>query len=153
MTLAEIVAKKKLMPAVISVLPDQTLQEAIDLLCRHRIGALIVVHPVSGRIVGVCSERDVLRALCSECHRQPTATRIGEIMTSDVVIAEATQPAMGALRVMSVRHIRHLPVLERDRLIGVVTLGDVLRELHEQDEARIHSLDEYLSGTHHSSVF
>jgi len=153
MTLAEIVQGKHMTPAVVSIHPDQNLQEAIDLLCSHRIGALIVVHPENGRIVGICSERDVLNSLCSSRRRDPTAIRVREIMTSEVVIGEAQERATTALRVMSTRHIRHLPVLEGARLVGVITIGDVLRELYEEDEVRIHSLDDYLSGTYRNDVY
>lgn len=153
MTLAEIVQGKDMTPAVVSVHPDQTVQEAIDLLCQHRIGALLVLHPENGRIVGICSERDVLNAMCSCRHHDPTTVRVREIMTSEVIIGEARERASNALRVMSARHIRHLPVLEGDRLIGIITIGDVLRELYEEDEVRIHSLDDYLSGTYRNDVF
>ncbi len=153
MTLAEIVARKKNLPAVVSILPDQSLQDAIDLLCRYRIGALIVLSPATGRIVGICSERDVLRALCRGRRRDPDTVLVRDIMTTNVVLAEAHHQAFGALRLMSVHQVRHLPVLEGDRLVGVVTIGDVLRELYEAGEARLHSLEEYLSGTYRSEVY
>jgi CBS domain-containing protein len=153
MTLVQVVQAKPASPAVVSIGPEQTIQEAIDLLCRYRVGALIVLHPQSGRIVGICSERDVLNSLCSSRRRDPTQALVRDIMTTDVVVAEAHERASTALRVMSERHIRHLPVLDGERLVGVVTIGDVVRDLYEEDEVRIHSLGDYLGGTYSNKVF
>ena len=153
MTLGQIVRSKHMSPAVVSIGSDRTLRDAIDLLCRHRIGALMVLEPETGKILGICSERDVLNCFCSCRRRDPETTRVRDIMTRDVVVAEAQERATRALRVMSTRHVRHLPVMEGDRLIGVVTLGDVLRDLYEESEVRIHSIDDYLSGTYRNQVF
>lgn len=153
MTLVQVMQAKPTHPAVVSIGPEQTVQDAIDLLCRHRIGVLIVLQPQSHRIVGICSERDVLNSLCTSHHRDPEKTLVRDIMTTEVIVADVSERASAALRVMSERHIRHLPVLDGERLIGVVTIGDVVRDLYEEDEVRILSLGDYLGGTYGNSVF
>ncbi|MBN2450134.1 MAG: CBS domain-containing protein [Lentisphaeria bacterium] len=153
MTLASILQKKPPHLRTVTIGPDQMVQEAIDVLCRYRIGALIVQDPSDRKVVGICSERDVLNSLCSGNPHDPGTTPVHAIMTPDVIVAEAGQGAARALRVMSGKHVRHLPVFDGSELVGVVTLGDLLRELYEEDEVRIHSLSDYQSGSHRGRAF
>ena len=125
---------------------DQTVQEAVQLLCRHRIGALPVVDG-DGALVGIVSERDVLR-LCEREEAGSFRTRkVGEVMTRDLVISVPDDSLDYVMHVMTERHVRHLPVLEDRRLIAIISIGDVVKAQHDEKEAEIRFLRDYMHGT------
>ncbi len=137
---------------VVVVTPETSVAAGLKLMCQHRIGALLVTSAHTGELVGIVSERDVLGACAENCAMIQNVT-MAEIMTRDVVVAQPEDKVHDALRVMSSRHIRHLPVVEERKPIGVLSLGDILNALYEADEAQIHSMSEYLAGTYGSLVF
>lgn len=137
---------------VVAVTPDTTVADGLKLMCRHRIGALLVVSPSTGELVGIVSERDVLCTCAESCAMVHTILMAG-IMTRDVVVAHPEDKVHETLRTMSSRHIRHVPVVENRKPIGVLSLGDILSALYEADETQIHRMSEYLAGTYDSKVF
>jgi CBS domain-containing protein len=121
MKIESILAMKGL--KVITVRPDQSLKDAVDLLVEHDIGALIVVDEL-GQPVGIISERDIIR----EAARSETvlARTVARVMTKDLIVA-APQDDLGAvLQTMIARRFRHLPIVDQERLIGVISIRDVL---------------------------
>ncbi|MDQ3890634.1 MAG: CBS domain-containing protein [Actinomycetota bacterium] len=108
---------------VLSVAPDDTLAEAAQVMADHSVGSA-VVHD-HGRLVGIITERDLLRAAASRVH--PSEGRVREWMTVDPVVAsEETSPAEAAGTMLE-HGFRHLPVVERERTVGIVSLRDVMR--------------------------
>jgi len=129
---------------VVSVGPGATVLEAALLMNDHKIGALVVTE--AGRLVGIFTERDVLRRVVGEA-RNPTATRVADVMTAEVVCCAPETTLEEAAGVMKNRRIRHLPVLDGDgRLLGLVSIGDLNAQQVHAQEQHIHLLNEYLYG-------
>ncbi len=109
---------------LITIRPDQSLQDAVDLLAEQNVGALIVVGE-SGRPLGIISERDIVR----EASRSEDflAQPVSRVMTSDLITVSPEDDVEPVIQIMMTRHIRHLPVIDQQRLIGVVSIRDVLK--------------------------
>ena len=109
---------------LITIRPDQSVQDAVDLLAEHNVGALIVVSE-PGRPLGIISERDIVR----EASRSEDflAQPVGRVMTSDLFTVSPEDDVEPVIQTMISRHIRHLPVIDQQRLIGVVSIRDVLK--------------------------
>ncbi len=122
MKIESILATKSL--NVITVRPDQSLKDAIDLLVEHDIGALIVVDELE-QPVGIISERDIIR----EAARTETvlAQTVARVMTKELIVASPQDDLEPVLQTMIARHFRHLPIVDQERLIGVISIRDVLR--------------------------
>jgi CBS domain-containing protein len=132
------------LPEMITIGPTATLTYAVVLMCRHRVGSLLVVDPAE-RLVGILTERDVLE----QCMRwEPLDhVRVERVMTREPIVGDLDDDLRTALARMSAREVRHLPVVaDSGELRGVVSLGDVLDALVGEEEGEIRSLREYMSG-------
>lgn len=127
---------------VYAIAPSASLAEAAGRLARHRIGALLVVD--EGDLVGVISERDVVRALAAE--GAPVLDRpVASEMSSDVKTCTPRTPVRDLMALMTARRIRHLPVLDDGRLVGVVSIGDVVKHRVREVEAEAAVLQDALT--------
>jgi CBS domain-containing protein len=127
-----------------SVGPGATVLEAALLMNEHKIGSLVVME--GGRLVGIFTERDVLRRVVGE-RRDPTATRVGDVMSADLLCCTPETTLEEAAGVMKNRRIRHLPVVDgAGQLMGVVSIGDLNAQQAHAQEQHIHLLHEYLYG-------
>ncbi len=127
-----------------SVAKGATVREAAEAMNEHRVGALIVLD--DGELAGIFTERDVLSRVVAP-GRDPERTRVGEVMTEDVIVCtgEATLEEAGG--VMKNRRIRHLPVVDEGRrLLGLISIGDLNAHQAHTQERHIHFLHEYLYG-------
>jgi CBS domain-containing protein len=132
MNIASILATKG--GDLITVRPEQSVREALALLASHNIGALIVVDS-AGRPAGILSERDVVR----EAARQESlfGKPVSDVMTRDVITGLAGDDLMAVAHTMTEKRIRHLPIVDKGRLVGVVSIGDIVKAQrdHYQGEA------------------
>lgn len=127
-----------------STSPDSSVYEALQLLAEKDVGALLVLQ--DGELVGVVSERDyarkvVLRGITS------MKTPVKEIMTEDVITVGPGSTVEEAMALMTDKHIRHLPVLEGESIVGVVSIGDLVKAIIADQEFTIGQLENYISGT------
>ncbi|MDP3378226.1 MAG: CBS domain-containing protein [Brevundimonas sp.] len=129
--------------AVFSVSPDQTLVDACREMQTRRIGAVMVCE--SDRVVGVLSERDVVRAVAAS-GPEALSEAVSRHMTRDVVFAEPTETVTMLMARMTDRRIRHLPVLREKRLIGVISIGDVVKCQIEEATREAESLRTYIAA-------
>lgn len=131
---------------VVTVQARTSMRDAVDLLVRENIGAVVVL---DGELpVGIVSERDVLRRVA----RQGAAfleLPVSEVMTRDIVIARADQEVEDAMYAMTEKHIRHLPVMDDGRLIGLISIGDLVRTQCSLAETEVHYLRDYINGQYH----
>jgi CBS domain-containing protein len=127
--------------AIYSIGPEEPVLAAIKKMAEHHIGALVVM---SGeKLVGIMSERDYARKVVL-LGRSSTETRVDAIMTAKVVTVTAKQDAHDCMRLMTDMRIRHLPVVTGDRVVGVLSIGDLVRAVIEEQERTIADLESYI---------
>lgn len=128
---------------VLSLHPDSTVADAVALLAEKRIGAAPVLE--NGRVVGIFSERDVIHCLQAD-GAEALTRRIGDVMTTAVKSIGPTESAIGALSLMTQRRIRHLPVIDGDKLVGFVSIGDLVKYRIDRIEADAAAMREYIQS-------
>jgi CBS domain-containing protein len=128
---------------VFTITPEATVIEALNVMAEHNIGALLVM--TEGEIKGIVSERDCIRKV-EVMGRNVQDTKISQIMTSDVITVDADQPLEDCMEVMIDKNIRHLPVCEGKKLLGVVSVRDVLKEMIEVQQMMLSQLERYITG-------
>ena len=129
--------------AVYSIAPDASVLEAIQLMSERGIGAVLVMD--GGALVGIVSERDYTRKVILQ-GRASKDTRVEEIMTSDVITATPELTLEQAMRMVTERRIRHLPVTREGRVVGVISIGDMVKTLLSLQKETIEQLKHYIGG-------
>jgi len=122
---------------------DSSVREAIDLLAERRIGALVVLE--SGRVAGIISERDVIYCLRTTGADVLDWT-VSRLMTAPVITGEPSTPVLSALGLMTDRRIRHLPVEAGGQLVGIVSIGDLVKHRMEQIESEAQAMRSYIQA-------
>jgi CBS domain-containing protein len=128
---------------VISVAPNATVYEALEVMESHNIGAVIVL--AGENLVGILSERDYARKVVL-LDRMSRKTRVSTIMTSEVVTVEPATTMVDCMRIMTERKIRHLPVDVEGTIVGVISIGDVVKAIIAQQRSLIDQLEQYITG-------
>jgi IMP dehydrogenase len=131
-------------PEIWSVSPSDSVYEALQLMAAKGIGAVVVMDGAS--LVGILSERDYARKVIL-ADRSSKETRVEEIMTSRVVVVSPEHTSEGCMALMTDKRIRHLPVVDGDQLIGLISIGDVVRATISEKEFIIDQLERYIAGT------
>lgn len=130
-------------PQVWTIRPDQTVLDALRLMADKNVGALVVMQ--ADQMVGILSERDYARKviLMGKASRE---TLISEIMTREVTFVHPDETAQECMELMTAHHIRHLPVVEEGKLVGIISIGDVVRDIIYQQRATIKDLEDKILG-------
>jgi CBS domain-containing protein len=129
---------------VFTVDPDATVQDLTKSLTVHRIGAAVVVDG-EGAVVGVVSERDVIRGVAD--HGDTCLTQaVRDLMTTSVITCEPDTPIQDVMGLMTEHRIRHVPVIEDDALVGLVSIGDVVRDRIAEAEREAAQLRQYITA-------
>ena len=126
-----------------TISPGETVYRALELLAEKNIGALPVVE--DGQLVGMLSERDYARKVILK-NRSSRATTVGELMTSPVTYVSPTATLDTCMALMTQRHVRHLPVMDEGQLVGMISIGDVLKATIANQEVLINDLQNYIVG-------
>ena len=126
-----------------SIGPQETAFKALETMSQRNVGALLVIE--KGKLVGIFSERDYARKVILK-GKSSKDTTVGELMTPDVFYASPENTLQETMALMTAKHIRHMPVLKDDRLIGMVTLGDVVKQIISEQKFTIKELEKYISG-------
>ena len=124
-----------------AIAPDVSVFAAIELMSEKKVGALLVLD--AERLVGIISERDYTRNVILK-GRSSKETLVKAIMTSPAICTDADLSIDGCMALMTEKGIRHLPVLENGKLIGVVSLGDLVRTIISEQESQIRGLESYI---------
>ena len=126
-----------------SLTPAASVYDAIEMMSDKRVGALLVI--ADGKLVGVISERDYARKVILK-GKSSRETQVQEIMTSSVVFVGPQQTVDECMRIMTANRIRHLPIVEDEKVVGVVSIGDLVNWIISAQEETIHQLHNYITG-------
>jgi len=135
MTIASLLSKKGV--KVVTIGPQDTIRQALGRLAEHNIGALVVVDGQGG-LVGIVSERDIVRALART--EAILVEPIAAIMTRDVIIGTPQDDLVAVGNTMTEHRFRHLPIVEGGRLVGIISLGDVVKAQRDQYQGEVDTL-------------
>lgn len=126
-----------------SIAPGDSVYDALSLMADKEVGALLVLE--AGRLVGIISERDYARKVILK-GKSSLDTPVKEIMTQKVICVRREQTIEECMALMTDKHIRHLPVLEGDAVVGVVSIGDLVKAVMEEKDFMIKQLENYITG-------
>ena len=129
---------------VVTVGPDHTVHDAMRVLVKHNIGSVVVTE--NDEIVGILTERDVLR-LGAATPSTFGNERVGDVMTTELVVGVPADSLDYVAGVMTENRIRHLPIVEGERLAGVLSIGDVVKAMKQATEVENRYLRDYIQGT------
>ena len=129
---------------VVTTTPERTIADTAKLLDEHKIGAVIVLDG-DGAAAGVLSERDIVRGVARHGERA-LSMQVRELMTSDVVVCKPEDTVQEVMALMTVRRIRHVPVVQDGRLSGIISIGDVVKHRLGEIEMEAESLRAYVQG-------
>lgn len=130
-------------PAIHAIAPDAPVLDAIRLMAEAHIGAVLVMD--GPQLVGILSERDYARKVVLQ-GRASADTPVRDIMTSRVLTATSADTSDRCMQVMTEHRIRHLPVLDGDDVVGVISIGDLVKAVIEDQQAELDSLQRYIAG-------
>lgn len=128
---------------IFSVAPEATVYDAVKLMADRNVGALLVLE--NGKLVGLISERDYSRKIMLKGKRS-RETRVNEIMSTQLSVISPNEPVGACLRLMTDKRIRHLPVLDGDKVVGVISIGDLVKHVIDCQSAAIEHLETYIHG-------
>lgn len=129
--------------AIYSVPPGASVLEAMRVLAEHNVGALLVMQ--NGAIVGILSERDIVRQTAEQgmCN---VDSPVEELMTRQVIVVKPDTTIQECMQLMSLQHIRHLPVVQNGEPVGVISIGDVVKSVITDQKVMIDNLQDYILG-------
>jgi CBS domain-containing protein len=130
-------------PTVWSIEPEDPVLEAIQMMADRHVGALPVLR--DGALVGIVSERDYARKVIL-LGRSSAETPVWQIMSSPVTTVSPEETTHRCMELMTELHIRHLPVVEKSRLIGMISIGDLVKAVIDEQQATITQLERYIAG-------
>ena len=123
---------------VVTITPNELVRQAVALLVQHRIGALVVTDS-DGRLVGILSERDVLHAAAGD--EGIFGRPVGDLMTREVIVGMPQDDVLAVAHTMLEKRFRHLPIVDEGRLIGIISIGDVLKTQRDAYQGEIDTLE------------
>ena len=128
-----------------SVEPKATIFQALEIMSEKGIGALLVME--DGKLTGIFSERDYARKVILK-GKSSKETPVGELMTKKVFYIDSQKTINDCMAMMTAKRIRHVPVIEDNQVMGIVTIGDVVNQIISEQEVTINHLENYITGSH-----
>jgi len=139
------VLNNKTFNKILPISPEQTVHEALSLMSEYDVGALMVMS--GDKLIGILSERDYARKGILKGH-QSKDTLVAEIMTSPVISVTTRHTVDDCMNLMTDGHFRHLPVLDGDRVVGIISIGDMVKWVISGQEHAIQALEGYITGAY-----
>ena len=128
---------------IISIVQEASVYDAIKLMADHGVGSLLVMD--GDELKGIVTERDYARKVIIK-GRASESTQVGEIMTKDLVTTTSAQTVNECMTMMSERRIRHLPVMSGEKVVGLISIGDLVQAIISDQQEEIEQLENYISG-------
>ena len=129
---------------IFSINPGMTVYEALETMVEKNVSALVVMN--AGKLAGIFTERDYARKVILK-GKASKETKIGEIMTENVITVTPQSSIDDCMRLMTSKFIRHLPVVENDELVGIISIGDVVKHVIDDQKFIIENMEHYITGT------
>jgi len=130
---------------VLSVDVNETVLDAISLMAQVNIGAVLVQK--DDIIAGIFTERDYLQKIALQS-RSSQQTKVGDVMTTPVISADPDDSVQQCMETMTTCHCRHLPVVKEGKLLGIVSIGDLVKKLLDEKQSEVEKLNQYITGTY-----
>ncbi len=128
---------------IYSVSPDTMIYEALEMMVEKNVNALVVME--NEKLAGIFTEKDYARKVVLK-GKSSKDTRIGEIMTKDLITVNPDTTIENCMRLMTGKFIRHLPVVEGEELVGIISIGDVVKYIIEEQKFIIENMEHYITG-------
>ncbi len=128
---------------VFSISPDTLVYNALEIMVEKNVSALLITE--NGKLTGIFTERDYARKVILK-GKASKETKIGEIMTRDLITVASETSIDACMRLMSGKHIRHLPVVDNGQLTGIISIGDVVKYIIEEQKFIIENMEHYITG-------
>ena len=141
-TLQQVLNEKK-HQTLISIAPNRPVFDALVILAEYKIGALAVMD--GDKLVGIFSERDYAREIVLH-GRSSKTTHINQVMTDNVIVGKPHELVDSAMRMMSEKKFRHLPVVDGEKVLGMLSIGDLVKETIDDQQRAIQALESYIKG-------
>ncbi len=146
--------KKKKGFGLYSVPENASLKKAASILCEKNVGALLVTNKDDeNEYISLISERDIIHCCCCGQSLDQMKVADSDVDSDKMMVVKADDTLETARAIMSEHHIRHLPVLQDKKIIGMITIRDVIKVMDEQKDIQIHHLSDFVGGTYNSKVF
>jgi len=142
-SVSEILKKKVLHTSIVSVTPETTVLEAVTIMADSDISALMVLR--GEQVEGIITERDFVRRV-ARLERSAYATTVGEVMTSSLITVGPQDRTRYCMQLMIERNLRHLPVLDNGKLVGLLSIRDLVKDVVAEQEGLIQHLEQYIRG-------
>jgi CBS domain-containing protein len=139
------VLKNKTFNKILPISPEQTVHDALSLMAEYDVGALMVMS--EQKLIGIFSERDYARKGILKGHHSKE-TKVADIMTSPVISVTLQQTVDDCMNLMTRGHFRHLPVLDGDKVVGIISIGDMVKWVISGQEHAIQALEGYIMGAY-----
>ena len=128
-----------------SIGPDNSVFEALEMMAEKNVSGLLILE--NDNLLGIFTERDYARKLILK-GRFSKDTKVSDLMTKNILYVEITNTVEDCMKLMTNKRIRHLPVLDSGRLIGILTIGDLVKQIISEQQTTIHQLENYISGVY-----
>ncbi|HCE42439.1 MAG TPA: hypothetical protein DET40_02695 [Lentisphaeria bacterium] len=152
MKLKKILAEKPRNNVIYSVKSTATLKDVVMKMVEHNVGCLLVTDPGNpDKYVGIIAQTDIIRK-CSE-DGNFYETKVEDIMIKQLVVATGEDEVDYIVKVMKRHKIHHIPVIEKGKIAGIISITDIIGSMHEEDEIKIRYLSDYMGGTYGSNVY
>ena len=126
-----------------SIAPDKSIFDALEMMADKNVSGLLVLE--SGKLVGIFTERDYARKLILK-GKSSKKTKVSDLMTKNILYVGSKNTIEDCMKLMTGKRVRHLPVIDTGRLIGIVTIGDLVKQIISEQQTTIHQLENYISG-------
>jgi CBS domain-containing protein len=152
MKLKKILSEKTKNHGVYSIRATATVKEATERLVEKNVGCLLVTDPGNPeKYIGIVTQTDIIKKCATDDNFREA--KIQEIMVKDMIVATGEDEVDYIVKVMKRHKIHHIPVIDKGKICGIISIADIIGSMHEEDEIKIHYLSDYMGGTYGSNVF